>query len=172
MAQRTEVEQAPADQSTVTRSSVETHAAAEPPVRKRGFFESRPQARLYLIVAVVVLAIAGFFAYRYFSSYESTDDAQVDGHLMPISARISGYVSKVNVDDNQYVTAGTVLVEIDPQNDQVALDQAQADLSDAEAQAQAQNINVPITSQTTSSQVSAAGANVEEAQAGISWAQQ
>jgi len=166
------MEQAPADQATAPRGSVETHAAAEPPARKRGFLESRPHARLYMIVAVVVLAIVGFFAYRYFSSYESTDDAQVDGHLMPISARISGYVSKVNVDDNQYVTAGTVLVEIDPQNYQVALDQAQADLSDAAAQAQAQNINVPITSQTTSSQVSAAQASVEDAQAGISWAQQ
>ena len=76
----------------------------------------------------------GVFAWRYFSSYESTDDAQVDGHLMPLSARISGYVTKVNVDDNQYVQAGTVLVEIDPSDYQVALDQAQANLADAEAQ--------------------------------------
>ena len=63
--------------------------------------------------------MAAFFAYRYFASYESTDDAQVDGHLMPLSARISGYIIKVNVDDNQYVKEGTVLAEIDPRDYQV-----------------------------------------------------
>jgi membrane fusion protein (multidrug efflux system) len=127
---------------------------------------------MILIVAVVIIAVAGFFLYRYFSSYESTDDAQVDGHLMPLSARISGYVTNVNVDDNQYVKAGAVLVEIDPKDYQVALDQAEADLANARANAQAENINVPITSQTTTSQVSGAEANVEDAEAGITAAQQ
>jgi membrane fusion protein, multidrug efflux system len=149
-----------------------TTPAVQPPPRKRGFFEERPQARIVLIIALVVAAIGGYFAYRYFASYESTDDAQVDGHLMPISARISGYVTKVNIDDNQFVRAGTVLVEIDPKDYQVALDQAQANLADAQAQAQAQNINVPITTQTTTSQVDAAQANVEDAKAGITAAQQ
>ena len=79
---------------------------------------------MFLVIAALVLLVGGFFAYRYFSMYESTDDAEVDGHLMPLSARISGYVIKVNVDDNQYVTAGTVLAEIDPRDYQVALDQA------------------------------------------------
>ena len=101
---------------------------------------------MLLIVVVLVLIVGGFFAWRYFESYESTDDAQIDGHLMPLSARISGYVSSVNVNDNQYVTAGTVLVEIDPKDYQVALEKAQADLADAQATAQSQNINVPITS--------------------------
>ena len=135
--------------------------------RKRSFFSERPMMRVVLIVGLIALGIVGVFLYRYFASYESTDDAQVDGHLMPISARVSGYVTKVNVDDNQYVTAGTVLVEIDPKDYQVALDQAQADLAKAKADAQAQNINVPITSQTTTGQLSAAEANVQDAQAGI-----
>ena len=52
------------------------------------FFRTRPYARMLLIVAIIVLLVGGFFAYRYFSSYESTDDAQIDGHLMPLSARI------------------------------------------------------------------------------------
>ena len=78
-----------------------------------------------MIVALVLL-VGGYFTYRYFSMYESTDDAEVDGHLMPLSARITGYVIKVNVDDNQYVDAGTVLAEIDPRDYQVALDQANA----------------------------------------------
>jgi membrane fusion protein (multidrug efflux system) len=160
-------------QDTQAKAAVSsTTPAVQPPPRKRGFFEERPQARIVLIIALVVVAIGGYFAYRYFASYESTDDAQVDGHLMPISARISGYVTKVNIDDNQFVRAGTVLVEIDPKDYQVALDQAQANLADAQAQAQAQNINVPITTQTTTSQVDAAQANVEDAKAGITAAQQ
>lgn len=168
MAPTADVEQKTAPNQTTS----ETHSAVQPPPRKRGFFEARPHARIILIVAVLILAIGGFFLYRYFSSYESTDDAQVDGHLMPISARISGYVTNVNVDDNQYVKAGTVLVQIDPKDYQVALDSAEANLANARATAQAENINVPITSQTTTSQVSGAEANVQDAEAGITAAQQ
>jgi membrane fusion protein (multidrug efflux system) len=91
---------------------------------------------------------------------------------MPLSARISGYILKVNVDDNQYVTAGTVLAEIDPRDYQVAVDQAKAQLADAQATAQASNINVPITSVNTTSQVSVSEADVENARAGIVAAQQ
>ena len=90
---------------------------------------------MFLAISLLVVLVAGFFAFRYFESYESTDDAEVDGHLMPLSARISGYITKVNVDDNQYVKAGSVLAEIDPRDYQVALDQAQAELADAQATA-------------------------------------
>src|ERR1700722_2463999 len=137
-------------------AATESTPAVQP--RKRGFFEERPQARIILIVVLVVLAIGGYFAYRYFASYESTDDAQVDGHLMPLSTRISGYVTKVNVDDNQYVTAGTVLVEIDPKDLEVAVAKARANLADAEATAKSLNIDVPITSVNTTSQVSSSQA--------------
>ena len=87
-----------------------------------------------------MLIIGGFFTWRYLESYEDTDDAQIDGHLMPLSARISGYVSSVNVNDNQYVTAGTVLVEIDPKDYQLALEKAQASLRGGEATAQSQGL--------------------------------
>ena len=90
---------------------------------------------------------------------------------MPLSARITGYVIKVNVDDNQYVDAGTALAEIDPRDYQVALDQASASLADAQATAQALNINVPIASVNSDSQVSSTEADVENARAGISVAQ-
>src|SRR5271167_4996249 len=82
-------------------------------------FHTRPSRtqssgfRIALVIAIIVLLVAGFFAYRYFTSYESTDDAQVDGHVNSVSARISGHVIKLNVQDNQYVPAGPVLVEID-----------------------------------------------------------
>ena len=132
---------------------------------------TRPRARMYLVGAILVLLVGGFFAWRYFTSYESTDDAQVDGHLMPLSARITGYIIKVNVDDNQFVQAGTVLAEIDPKDYQVAVDNARADLAVAQANAQSISINVPITSVSTSSQTSASEADVDNARAGISVAE-
>ncbi|HVB55736.1 MAG TPA: HlyD family secretion protein [Candidatus Acidoferrales bacterium] len=171
MAQRTEVE-APPNPPAENPPVPETHSASQPPPQREDFFRPRPHMRLFLIIAAVVLLVGGFFAYRYFSRYESTDDAQIDGHLMPLSARISGYINKVNVGDNQYVHKGAVLAEIDPSVYQVAVDTAQAALADAQATAQSLNINVPITTQNTTSQVSAAEANVENAQAGISAAQQ
>jgi membrane fusion protein (multidrug efflux system) len=125
-----------------------------------------------VIIGVVVLLVMGFFVYRYVTSYESTDDAQVDGHVNSISARISGHVVKLNVEDNQYVQAGTVLVEIDPADYQIALDRAKADLDDASAAAAGAGVNVPITSVNTSSQVSSSEADVASARAGISAAKQ
>lgn len=174
MAQRTEVE-APPNPPAAQASAPENRSAAPPPPpagRREDFFRSRPHAGRYIVGAVLLLLVAGFFTWRYLATYESTDDAQVDGHLMPLSARISGYVSKVNVDDNQLVRAGYVLVEIDPHDYQTAADQARASLAEAEATAQALNITVPITSQNTSSQTSAAAADVENENAGIKAAQQ
>jgi len=122
--------------------------------------------RLYIGAGLVLLVVA-LFLWRYFTSYESTDDAQVDVHLYPVSARISGYVIKVNVDDNQYVEKGTVLVEIDPKDYQVAVDKARADLANSEATAQSLNITVPITSVNTSSQLTFTSSDIENASAGI-----
>ena len=117
-------------------------------------------------MALLLILIAALL-WRYFASYESTDDAQVDVHLYPVSARISGYVSKVNVNDNEYVQQGTVLVEIDPKDYEVAIAKARADLANAEATAKALHINVPITSVNTSSQLRSAASDVENAKAGI-----
>jgi len=128
--------------------------------------------RIAVVIAVIVLLVVGFFVYRYMSSYESTDDAQVDGHVNSISARVSGHVTKLNVEDNQYVQAGTVLVEIDPADYQVAYNRAKADFEDAQAAAVAAGVNVPITDVNTSSQVSATEADVNSASAGIRVAQQ
>src|SRR5579872_6894302 len=128
--------------------------------------------RIAIVIGIVVLLVVGFFAYRYFTSYESTDDAQIDGHINSVSARISGHVTKLNVRDNQEVKAGDVLVEIDPTDYQVAYDKAKADFADAQAAAIAAGVNVPIASVNTSSQVSATEADVNSARAGIQVAQQ
>jgi membrane fusion protein (multidrug efflux system) len=117
------------------------------------------------------LVIGGVFLWRYLSSYESTDDAQADVHLYPVSARVSGYVVRVNVDDNQWVEKGSVLVEIDPTDYQVAIAQARANLANANATAQSLNITVPITSVNTSSQLRFAQSGIEDANAGVIAAQ-
>jgi membrane fusion protein (multidrug efflux system) len=127
---------------------------------------------VFLIVGIVVLLVVGFFLWRYFASYEDTDDAQIDGHLNSISARVSGHVLKLLVEDNQYVPMGTPLIEIDPKDYQVALDKAKADYADAVATADAARVNVPITSVNTTSQTSSAQADVENATAGIAAARQ
>ena len=131
-----------------------------------------PGFRIAILIALIVLVVIGFFVYRYLTSYESTDDAQVDGHINSISARVSGHVIKLNIRDNQYVNAGDVLVEIDPTDYQVALDHAKADFADAEAAAVAAGVTVPITSVNTSSQVTASQADVNNSRAGIQVAQQ
>jgi membrane fusion protein (multidrug efflux system) len=141
-------------------------------------FHTRPSRtgsagfRIAAVIAVLVLLVVGFFVYRYLGSYESTDDAQVDGHVNSVSARVSGHVTKLNVEDNQFVPAGTVLVEIDPADYQVAYERAKADFEDAQAAAVAAGVNVPITSVNTTSQVSASEADVNSARAGIQVAQQ
>lgn len=130
------------------------------------------RGRLWLILgAALILIVGGYFLWRYFSSYESTDDAQVDVHLYPVSARISGYVIAVNIGDNQYVEKGSVLVEIDPRDYQVAVDKARADLANSEATARSLNINVPITSVTTLSTLNFSGSDVENAVAGLAAAE-
>ena len=146
--------------------------ATERDFRSRVSRTASPGFRIAIIIGVVILLVVGFFVYRYVTSYESTDDAEVDGHINSISARISGHVIKLNVQDNQYVQAGTVLVEIDPADYQVAYERAKADFDDAQAAAVAAGVNVPITSVNTTSQVSATEADVASSRAGIAAARQ
>jgi membrane fusion protein, multidrug efflux system len=135
--------------------------------QRRPAFLSHPHTKLGFILGGLVLVVAVFFLWRYFGSYESTDDAQIDGHVNSVSARVSGHVLKLNVQDNQYVEKGTVLVEIDPADYEVAVAQARAVYADAQAQASAAGINVPITDVSTSSQVSGAQGGVSGAEAAI-----
>ena len=140
---------------------------ASPPSASRPYKRSKRGRNILILVIALVVVVGGIFLWRYFSSYESTDDAQVDVHLYPVSARISGYILKVNVGDNQYVQKGTVLVEIDPKDYEVAVAQAQANLASADATAQALNINVPITSVNTASQLKFTASDVIGSNAGI-----
>ena len=153
------------------KSAVEASPLTDRKFRPRLYLSPRLRRRIVILAVVLVLLVGGVFLWRYLSSYESTDDAQADVHLYPVSARISGYVVRVNVDDNQWVQKGTVLVEIDPKDYEVAVAQAQANLTSAEATAQSLNITVPITSVNASSQLKFTASDIQNAGAGIIAAQ-
>jgi len=158
---------------TESRSTVNTPSSGSSKSTSRPYTAPKKRNRtVILVVVILVVLVGGFFLWRYLRTYESTDDAQVDVHLYPVSARVSGYVVKVNVDDNQWVQQGTVLVEIDPKDYEVAVAQAQANLANAEATAQSLNITVPITSTNTSSQLRSTASGIENSQAGILAAEQ
>jgi membrane fusion protein (multidrug efflux system) len=94
----------------------------------------RKRAIRFIILALVVVGIIiAIPIYAYYSVRESTDDAQVDGHVIPISPRVNGTIMSVLVNDNQQVKAGQELVRLDPADFQVALQQARAQLATAEA---------------------------------------
>jgi membrane fusion protein (multidrug efflux system) len=114
-----------------------------------------------------VLGGAGYLLWVHFSAYESTDDAQIDGHILAISARISGHAIEVPVEDARYVNAGDVLVRIDPTDYQVAVAQAEADLANAEAALESSRTDVPITSTTSGSQLKTARSSRADAEAGL-----
>jgi membrane fusion protein (multidrug efflux system) len=124
---------------------------------------------IFLVLAILIVA-AGIFYWR--STYsEDTDDAQINGHLIQISSRINGTAIKINVDENQFVTKGTVIAELDPADYQVAVENAEAAVASAEAAAAAAKVNVPITSVNTGSTLRSAGADVSGAHAAVLQAQ-
>ena len=130
------------------------------------------RAKIIAPIVMLLLAAATALAYHYYAGWESTDDAQIDGYINPISSRISGYITNVYVDDNQYVKAGTLLAKIDPKDYEVAVASAQANLANDQATAVASQVNVPVTSVNTSSQLVSAEADVANARAGISGSEQ
>ena len=122
--------------------------------------------RLVLVIGAIVLVVLGTAAWSYFASYETTDDAQVDGHLHPISARINGTIIRVNpdVENNHYVTAGTVLAEIDPADFEAERDRAQADYERLRASSVAALKDVTVISSGSNGRLDVAGAAVTEAE--------
>ena len=125
----------------------------------------------WIVPVVVVAAIVGALAWWHYAGRESTDDAQIDGHIVPVSPRVGGTVQAVRVTDNQFVDAGTVLVLLDPRDYQVAVERTRADLAEAEASAQAARTTVPVTSTSAASQVSTAESDIGSAQARLRSAQ-
>ena len=155
---------------TVQREAEKTSGTAVGPGRGPARRAKVRRVILFALVALVAIA-SSVLLYGHLAAWESTDDAQVDGYIYPVSSRVSGYVTRVTVDDNQYVEAGTVLAELDPEDYKVALANARATLLNDQASAAALQTNVPLTSVNTSSQLSGTRADVENANAGLAAAQ-
>jgi membrane fusion protein (multidrug efflux system) len=132
-----------------------------------------PQSRRrgILIVAIVVAVLIALGVWWHSTYSEDTDDAQVNGHLIQVSARISGQVLKVDVEENQVVKAGDPIAELDPRDYEVAVENAEAALDSARANAAAANVNVPIVQVNTDSNLSSADANVKGTHAGVEQAE-
>jgi len=132
---------------------------------------ANPKVRRLLIggAAVVLATIAGLFAY--YHNRETTDDAQVDGHITPMASKVYGRVAQVLLDDNQAVKAGQVLVKIDARDYQAAVDQAKASLALAESEARSAGVDVPRTRENVASGNSSADAQFLGAQADLARAQ-
>jgi membrane fusion protein (multidrug efflux system) len=153
-----------ADSNTIPASS-ESAAETEievPQSRRKGI----------LVIAAIVVAVVALGVWWHSTYSEDTDDAQISGHLMQVSARVNGHVLKVDVTENQVVKAGDVIAELDPRDYQVAVENAEAALASAQANAVAANVNVPITSVNTGSNLRSANADVTGAQATIEQAEQ
>ena len=130
------------------------------------------QRRVQIGIGIVFLLMLGAVVWAWSTSgRESTDDAQVDGHITPVSSKIYGRVAEVLVTDNQQVKAGQVLVKIDPRDYQAELDQAKAELALAEADAESAGVDIPRTRENVASGTSSADAQLLAAQADLAQAQ-
>jgi membrane fusion protein (multidrug efflux system) len=125
--------------------------------------EGRRRTLLFAAIVGCAILVGAVSFWLYSRGYESTDDAQVDGHLNGITARIDGDVKAVHVEENQSVKAGDVLVELDPRDYQVAVEQAKAQLMKAQANERAENPNLPIIQSTSQTSVSTSKSEVANA---------
>ncbi|HLH42278.1 MAG TPA: HlyD family secretion protein [Bryobacteraceae bacterium] len=126
-------------------------------------------------VAMIVLGGIGAGTYMVWNrlrQVESTDDAQIDGTIVPVSSRVGGYVIQVLVGDQQYVKAGETLVQLDKRDYDVAVARARANLADAQAALRGAQNSVPVASISTASALSGARSAREDAAVAVSWAEQ
>ena len=150
----------------------QTSSAAElSEVKRRPALSRQTKLVGVSILALLIVGVGAYFIRNAFV-YQDTDDAQVQGHVMQLSARINGQVSEVKVIEGQLVHAGDILIVLDPKDYQVAVDQAMANLRDAEAQDAASHVNVPIISATAFTGLDSAETAVKNAEAGVAAAEQ
>src|SRR5579883_263690 len=145
----------------------------KPPFRQRvmGWVQQHPIITILIVIGLIALAIGGYILWQYLQSYENTDDAQVDGHTIQVTSRINGVVTGVYVEDTQGVSKGQTVVDLDPRDYEVALEQARANLAQQQANIQAQSPNVPITQTTQETQVATAQLDVARAEAAVAEAE-
>src|SRR5436190_668729 len=160
-----ELEQSPTDAGATT-----------PPLprreKTRSWFREHPVAIVAVVLVLGLAVIGGLWAWNYYSARESTDDARIDGHIAPVSARVGGTVIEILVDENDTVQAQQIMARLDDRDYRIALQRAEADLAAQNAAARAARTQVPIASTSTTSGLSGAQSAELEAQAGVSAAAQ
>ncbi len=135
--------------------------------------EQTPKRNRGIMIAAVVLVVLISVGVWWRSTYsEDTDDAQINGHLIQVSSRVNGHVAKVYVEDNQVVKSGDPILDIDPRDYQVAVENAEAALESAKAAAAAAHVYVPIVQINTGSSLRSAHADVSGTESGVSQAEQ
>jgi len=154
---------------------LETPKAPPAPVVEKKIEAPAPKGRnrAFMVFFLILAIVAGVGFYYWWNSrnFETTDDAQVEAHLNPISSRIEGTITHVYVDNNQVVKAGDPLVDLDPRDYQVSLDQARAQLAQASSMIAAPQLNVPITEVENTTNIQASEADVANAEAALGWAE-
>ena len=151
----------------IARNTTEAQPLAQSTTEYSRQTSPSPRKRWLIFAGLVLMAGVGLVYWLSSSSQESTDDAQIDGHFHSMSARVSGTVTALSVRDNQYVEAGTVLIEIDPVDYQVIVDKGKADLAEAEGELRASRSQLPIVSTTSTNQLSSAEAVVDQSKASV-----
>jgi membrane fusion protein, multidrug efflux system len=147
------------------------NAPAQQPEKPEAPPKNNSTRRLIIIAVVAVLVIGAALFYWRSTFTEDTDDAQVDGNLYQVSSRVTGQVTHVDVEEEQFVHQGDPIAEIDPKDYQVALEQAEANLANAQAEYQQAVVNVPITSVQTNTTIQTSGSDVLGSQAQVEQAQ-
>src|SRR4051794_1899061 len=151
----------------ITRVDEEpVHDQPDAEVARRPFYKRRG----VIIIAAVVLLLAAIFGIRYWlyaRSHESTDDAFIDGHIIQVSPKVSGYVGKIYVTDNQQVKEGDLIAEIDARDYDVRLQQAKAALNAGLAKENEAKTNVSLTRATSSATVQQARAAVQRSRSAV-----
>jgi membrane fusion protein, multidrug efflux system len=146
------------------------------PEHKPSPLANMPKRRKYLLFAglgigLIAIGVFGFRWWRYASTHQDTDDAYVVGNIHPISSRVNGTVIAVQVNDNQQVKVGQVLVKLDPKDYQSQVQQAEAALAVARRQADTANTQIALSAQTTTGNTTEAQGNISSASAAIANAQ-
>ena len=143
------------------------------PLRRRAarWRRAHPRGTVAIVVILIALVAVAVIVWWWMHTHESTDDAQIDGHIAPISSRVAGTVTRVYVEDNQRVERGQLLVELDPRDYEVAVARAEAQLAQARAELAAANPSVPITATSNVTQIATSSDEVESARAAIAAAE-
>ena len=157
--------------STQDNDGDEQHNEEEKKKQEAEKAEKRRRRKPYIIAAVVVLLVAGLIWWLHARNFENTDDATVDAHITGLASRVAGIVTAVYVDQNDFVKAGQVLVDLDPRDYQVASDQARGQLLQAQRQAEAEQPNVPLTVLTSQTNILVSRSQVNAAEQGLAAAE-